>query len=62
VCGDAALYFDPLQIDDIAAKLVQLQTDATLCDQLRKKGLERSRLFAWDTCSLKTAEGLRSNL
>jgi glycosyltransferase involved in cell wall biosynthesis len=62
VCGDSGLYFDPLEVDDIAAKLVMIASDAELCRQLREKGLNHSRLFTWDTCSEKTAEALRANL
>jgi glycosyltransferase involved in cell wall biosynthesis len=62
VCGDAALYFDPMQVDDIAAKLVRIGSDDALCLALKVKGVERSRLFTWDACAAKTAEGLRSCL
>ncbi len=62
ICGDAALYFDPLQVDDIAAKLLIMASDPTICQRLVKKGLERSRQFTWISCSEKTADTLRSNL
>jgi glycosyltransferase involved in cell wall biosynthesis len=62
VCGDSALYFDPLDVEDIAAKLVLIASDAELCLQLREKGLNQSRLFTWDACSEQTAEALRANL
>jgi glycosyltransferase involved in cell wall biosynthesis len=62
VCGDSALYFDPLKVEDIAAKLVMIASDAELCERLRGMGLKHSRLFTWDACSEKTAEALRANL
>ncbi|RXH58439.1 glycosyltransferase family 4 protein [Granulicella sibirica] len=62
VCGDAALYFDPLLIKDIGEKLVLIATDSALRRQLIDRGLERSRLFTWDLCARRTAEGLRSML
>jgi glycosyltransferase involved in cell wall biosynthesis len=62
VCGDAALYFNPLEIDDIAAKLIMIGSDDALCRQLKEKGLERSRLYTWDSCATATAEALRANL
>jgi glycosyltransferase involved in cell wall biosynthesis len=62
VCGDAALYFDPLKVEDIATKLVMISSDNDLCQQLIMKGLQRSKLFSWDTCSEKTAQALRSHL
>ncbi|MCU1225274.1 MAG: hypothetical protein JWQ42_3367 [Edaphobacter sp.] len=62
VCGDAALYFNPLQEEDIATKLVMIASDVALCQQLREKGLERSRLYSWDVCANKTVQALRTNL
>ncbi len=62
VCGDAALYFDPLRVDDIAEKLLTVVSDNVLSTRLRKAGVERSRLFRWETCSLKTAQSLRAHL
>ena len=62
VCGDAALYFDPLNIDDIGAKLIMIGSDGELRRQLEEKGLRRSRDFTWAACSEKTAQALRANL
>jgi glycosyltransferase involved in cell wall biosynthesis len=62
VCGDAALYFDPLDIDDLAAKLVEIASNSKLRQQCIERGLERSGLYTWDSCSKKTAEALRANL
>ncbi len=62
VCGDAALYFDPLRVEDIAEKLVLVVTDTALRGRLTEKGLERSRLFTWDSCSQQTADALRAQL
>jgi len=62
VCGDSALYFDPLEVEDIAEKLIVIASDTDLCQQLRERGLEHSRLFTWGPCSARTAEALRANL
>jgi len=62
VCGHAALYFDPLRVEDIAEKLVRIITDTALRAQLTEKGLERSRLFTWDSCAQQTADALRAQL
>jgi glycosyltransferase involved in cell wall biosynthesis len=62
VCGDAALYFDPLQVQDIAAKLVRVALEPDLRNQLAEKGRARSRLFTWDRCSRTTADALRHAL
>jgi glycosyltransferase involved in cell wall biosynthesis len=62
VCGDAALYFDPLNVDDIAAKLVEIASNLETWRGLRDRGLARSKLFSWNTCSRITADALRSVL
>jgi glycosyltransferase involved in cell wall biosynthesis len=62
VCGEAALYFNPLEVEDIAAKLIAIASHPELRQQLREKGLKHSRLFTWDACSEKTAEALFANL
>jgi glycosyltransferase involved in cell wall biosynthesis len=62
VCGDAALYFDPLQVEDMADKLVMIASDNELCQQFKEKGLKRSKLFTWESCSKTTAEALRASL
>ena len=38
VCGDAAIYFDPLDGVDIAQKIIQLDTDRDLVKQLIQRG------------------------
>jgi glycosyltransferase involved in cell wall biosynthesis len=62
VCGDAALYFAPLEIEDIADKLIAIATDAELGKRLAENGLERSKRFTWQSCSQETAKALRANL
>jgi glycosyltransferase involved in cell wall biosynthesis len=62
VCGDAALFFDPLDTEDIAEKLVRIASDATLREGLKQRGLERSKLFRWEECSARTVEGVRKVL
>lgn len=62
VCGDAALYFDPLSEQEIASRLLQIAEDATLRAKLRDAGLKQSLLYDWDICSEKTAEGLLAHL
>jgi glycosyltransferase involved in cell wall biosynthesis len=62
VCGEAALYFDPLDIHDIAEKLVRMASDPRLREELKVRGLERSKMFRWEECSMRTVEGLRGAL
>ena len=47
VAGDAAVYVNPLDENDIASGLHKLAAQPELRRQLRQKGLQRSELFAW---------------
>ena len=62
VCGDAVLYFDPLNVEDMANRILQLACNPTLCERLREAGKQRSSLFTWDTCARSTAGQLRACL
>jgi len=48
VCGDAAVYFSVFDEVELAEQCVRVLTDRSLSDQLRAKGVERSRQFSWD--------------
>lgn len=48
VCGNAAAYCDPYNVDDIADKLSQLLTDNTFVKTLIKRGLEQAKLYSWN--------------
>jgi glycosyltransferase involved in cell wall biosynthesis len=48
VCGDAALYFDPLDPGSIAEAVLRLLRQPELRGTLRCRGLERARQFTWD--------------
>jgi glycosyltransferase involved in cell wall biosynthesis len=52
VAGDAALYFDPLDVDAIASAIDRLLSDSELRVRLSHAGLEQARKFSWE----KTAE------
>lgn len=45
ICGDAAVYFDPLDPKDIANKIMRLSEDKVLQNELIDKGLERLESF-----------------
>lgn len=51
VCGAAALYFDPHNPIDIAAKIQQLMQDEQLRRSLSQQGRERVRSFTWRKCA-----------
>ncbi len=48
VCGDAALFVDPKNTDEIAEKMRLLLDDADLRFDLREKGSVRAKQFTWD--------------
>lgn len=59
VGGDAALYADPHIESDIAEKMCLLWQDSSLREDLRRKGLERVKLFSWDRCAEETLDCIR---
>ncbi|UCE23178.1 MAG: glycosyltransferase family 4 protein [Candidatus Zixiibacteriota bacterium] len=48
VCGDAALYCDPYDVEDIASKISRILSDEQLRQDLINRGRERVKLFSWD--------------
>lgn len=54
ICGDAALYCNPDDVEDIAAKMLEVATSETTRARLREKGLTRARQFTWDRCARET--------
>ena len=62
VCGDAALYFDPGSVDDIAGALRRLLADAPLRDALRRAGTVRAAAYRWDTAAGTLQAGLATGL
>lgn len=51
VAGDAALYFDPRNVDDIARTLHRALTDTALRDTLQARGFAQVKQFAWDNAA-----------
>lgn len=50
VCGDAAEYMDPDDVEGFASILERLLTDEALRNSLIRNGLTRARLFTWERC------------
>ncbi len=48
VCGDAAYYVDPYNIECIAEGIHKVIADEPLRQSLIEKGLERAKLFSWE--------------
>jgi len=61
VCGDAALYVDPYDVEDIKNKIEMLIKNENLQKELIQKGLQRVKGFTWEKASqehIKVIEGL----
>jgi glycosyltransferase involved in cell wall biosynthesis len=52
--GNAALYVDPKDTDDIAKKIAQLINDDKLRKDLIKKGYEHLKMFSWEKSAKET--------
>jgi glycosyltransferase involved in cell wall biosynthesis len=50
-CGDAALYCDPHDPDDLVRALRRLLQEPGRREDLSRRGLERARVFTWDRAS-----------
>jgi glycosyltransferase involved in cell wall biosynthesis len=51
---DAALYFDPYDVEDMANTIFRGLNDKILREKLIKKGFERARHFSWEKTARKT--------
>jgi len=54
VAGDAALYFNPLDEDEIASAIESVMSDASLQERLAQAGRERAREFTWEKSAGQT--------
>ncbi len=50
VCGEAALYVDPADIEDFTRKLEQALEDERLRSSLIERGLARAATYTWSRC------------
>jgi glycosyltransferase involved in cell wall biosynthesis len=48
VAADAALYCNPLVVDEIAEAMIKLYKDEVLCKELIERGKQRRKDFSWD--------------
>jgi glycosyltransferase involved in cell wall biosynthesis len=62
VAGDAALLFDPLDVDAIAVSMRRILDDPELADRLRAAGLKRAKRFSWDEAARQTLACYRKAL
>ncbi|MDR2953165.1 MAG: glycosyltransferase family 4 protein [Treponema sp.] len=52
----AALYFDTMDAEDMADRMVTVSTDLQLYNECRRLGLERAKAFSWDRCVERTLQ------
>ncbi|OGK18475.1 hypothetical protein A2866_00740 [Candidatus Roizmanbacteria bacterium RIFCSPHIGHO2_01_FULL_39_8] len=61
ITQDAGLLFDPFKVEEIAQVMKKLSSDEDLRKQLAQKGLERSKLFMWESYFERMIKALKSN-
>jgi alpha-1,3-rhamnosyl/mannosyltransferase len=54
VAGDAACLVDAHDVNGLARAVERLLEDRTLAEEMRRRGLERSRRFDWDESARRT--------
>lgn len=56
VCGEAAYYVNPYNIENIAEAIYKVATNRSLYAALVKKGLQRARTFTWERAAKEHIE------
>ena len=59
VAGEAGLFFDPLQPEDIAAQLSRVYKDEPGRSEMIRRGLERASAFRWEDSARRVSEIMR---
>ncbi|MEQ8711221.1 MAG: glycosyltransferase family 1 protein [Rhodospirillales bacterium] len=59
IVGDAALFFDPLDVTDLAGKVSDLLNDDDLRKAMKQKAIRRAKDFSWELTAGKTARVLK---
>jgi glycosyltransferase involved in cell wall biosynthesis len=59
VAGDAAIYFEPYDVDAIAGAMLKIASSAQDRARLIELGQERAALFTWKRCAEATAHAYR---
>lgn len=62
IAGDAALYVDPFDSKDIAAKMLELFLNPSLAADLVRKGIERKQKFSWDLSAEKLWQSIEKTI
>ncbi|WP_417833490.1 glycosyltransferase family 4 protein [Thalassospira xiamenensis] len=62
VVGDAALLFDPLNIDDLRYRMEEIAGSTEVRNKLNALAKDRLKLFSWEECAKKTLNAYESIL
>ncbi len=60
ISGGALWYFDPTSPDEMAEKMLAVLQNEEIQGRLGRAGIERARLFSWETCARATMDVIRS--
>ena len=56
VVGDAGLFFDPTDVDEIAVAINRLIRNPDICEDLSKKAEIRAKAFSWEATAARTLD------
>ncbi len=62
ICGNAAIYVDPYNVNDIGAGIQQLLDNNTLAETLAANGIENVKRFSWAVSAKKTLDIINETL
>ena len=62
VCGDAALYFDPYDIDDMAEKILKMISDQSVKTEYIKRGKKQIKEYTWEKTTSQTFDIIQNLL
>lgn len=56
VVGDAGIMVDPYDIEELAKMMYEVLNNEELRKKMKRKGLERAKLFSWEKCATETVK------
>lgn len=54
IAGEAGILIDPYDVNSLTEGMYKVLTNSELGQDLRKKGLQRAKLFSWERCARET--------
>jgi glycosyltransferase involved in cell wall biosynthesis len=62
IYGQAALYFDPTNIEEMTEAIKKITDDSELWEKLKKLGLDQVKQYSWEKCAKQTLEVYKNSL